>query len=297
MAMYRAKAEGRSCYAFFTPALDIEVHVRREIEDGLTQALAKNQLLLHYQPQIDLNTRAIIGMEALVRWQHPTKGLLMPGAFLPAAEASGLILPLSEFVIRHGCKQNQEWQARSSARVRLAINISSSHLRHELLLQTVTEALKESALDPEYLELELTETALIRDEIGAARMIGELARLGILFSIDDFGTGYSSLKYLKQLAIKKLKIDQSFVRNLPHDPDDAVIVRATIALGHQLGLRVIAEGIETDDQFVFLRENGCDEGQGYLFFRPLNAGAMGELLDREGGRAPRPVAEPALALG
>jgi diguanylate cyclase (GGDEF)-like protein/PAS domain S-box-containing protein len=282
LAMYRAKTEGRNRYAFFTASLDTEVRARREIEMGLTQALAEEQLVLHYQPQVDLNTRSIIGMEALVRWQHPARGLLMPGAFLPAAETSGLIIPLSEYVIRQGCKQNHDWQAKSSARVRLAINISASHLRNEMLLQTVTDALKETGLESRYLELELTETALIRDEDTAAKVIGQLARMGILISIDDFGTGYSSLRYLKHLSIQKIKIDQSFVRNLPHDPDDAVIVRATIALGHQLGLRVIAEGVETDDQFIFLREHRCDEGQGYFFYRPLPPDAMGALLEREG---------------
>jgi len=230
-------------------------------------------------------------MEALVRWQHPTRGLLMPAAFIHAAESSGLILPLSDYVIRHGCAQYREWQTRTRTNLRLAINISASHLRNDLLLRSVNNALKETGMDPRCLELELTETALIHDEDAAAKVIGQLSRLGILFSIDDFGTGYSSLKYLKQLSIQKLKIDQSFVRNLPYDPADAVIVRATIALGHQLGLRVIAEGVETDDQFVFLREHGCDEGQGYYFFRPLTSQAMGELLEREFTHSRRPAEE------
>lgn len=281
MAMYRAKADGRNGYTFFTSSLDSEVHACQEVELGLTQALAEGQLVLHYQPQVDLNTRAIIGMEALVRWQHPTRGLVMPGAFLPAAETSGLIIPLSEYVIRQGCLQNRAWQAKSLARVPVAINISASHLRNEKLFETVCNALKQTGLESRYLELELTETALIRDEDAAAKIIGQFARMGILFSIDDFGTGYSSLKYLKRLSIQKLKIDQSFVRNLPHDPDDAVIVRATIALGHQMGLRIIAEGVETDDQFAFLREHGCDEGQGYYFHRPMPAEAMGALLESD----------------
>jgi EAL domain-containing protein (putative c-di-GMP-specific phosphodiesterase class I) len=200
-----------------------------------------------------------------------------------------LIIPLSNFVIREGCRQNQAWQERSSAPIRLAINITASHLRNEMLFTTVSEVLDETRLDPRYLELELTETALIGDEKVAAKVIGQLARLGILFSIDDFGTGYSSLKYLKQLSIQKLKIDQSFVRNLPHDPDDAIIVRATIALGHQLGLRVIAEGVETEDQLVFLREHGCDEGQGYFFHRPLPPEEMGALLESSGVFFSRPV--------
>lgn len=293
IAMYRAKSEGRNRCAYFTPAMHAEARARRDLEASIHQGIVDQQFVLHFQPQVDLRTRGLVGMEALVRWQHPTRGLLMPAEFLPVAESSGLILPLSDYIIRNACVQYRKWQALAAPRVRLAINISASHLRNDLLVKTVTESLRETQLDPQRLELEFTETALIRDESVAARVIGQLARLGVLFSIDDFGTGYSSLKYLKQLAVQKLKIDQSFVRNLPFDPDDATIVRATIALGHQLGLRVIAEGIETADQCHFLAENGCDEGQGYYFFRPLDAQAMGAVLEAACQRPSEKVLESA----
>lgn len=289
LAMYRAKSEGRNRYAFFTPSLHAEVQLRRELEEGLEQALARQQLLLHYQPQVDLNTGALVGMEALVRWQHPTRGLLLPASFLQAAETSGLIVPLSNYVVKEACAQGQAWQREFGRKSRLAINISATHLPSEALLGTITQALSTTGLDAGSLELEVTETALLRDEQAAGRTIRELARHGVRFSIDDFGTGYSSLKYLKQLAVQELKIDQSFVHNLPHDPDDAVIVRAMIALGHQLGLRVIAEGIETADQLAFLRAHQCDEGQGYYFAPPMTVEAMSELLKRGG---PLPVLPP-----
>jgi diguanylate cyclase (GGDEF)-like protein/PAS domain S-box-containing protein len=286
MAMYRAKAEGRNRFAFYTPALHSAIQARCDIEAGLGRAIANQELLLYYQPQIDLNTNSIVGMEALLRWDHPTRGLLLPAAFLQTAEDSGLILAISDYVVRQGCAQSIAWQAQTTIRPRTAINISASHLRNEALVRTVTDALNDTGLKAKYLELELTETALMQDETTAARVMGELNRLGIVFSIDDFGTGHSSLKYLKQLPVHKLKIDQSFVRNLPHDPDDAVIVRATIALGHQLGLRVIAEGVETEDQVTFLKNHGCDEGQGFYFYQPLTPQAMTELLQR--GNTPQP---------
>jgi diguanylate cyclase (GGDEF)-like protein/PAS domain S-box-containing protein len=280
LAMYLAKAEGRNRFAFFRESLNAQTRERRELEVGLSQAVANRQLVLYYQPQVDLVSGAVVGMEALVRWQHPTRGLLLPASFLPIAEASGLILPLSDFIIHEGCAQNRAWQAGPAAGLRLAINVSASHLYNSLLLETVTEALARTGLEPKYLELELTETALIRDEETAVRVMEELHGLGVLFSVDDFGTGYSSLKHLKQLPVKKLKIDQSFVRHLPHDPDDAAIVRATIGLGHELGLRVIAEGVETAEQLAFLKEHRCDEAQGYYFSRPVPPETFEKLLAR-----------------
>ncbi|MBX9678318.1 MAG: EAL domain-containing protein [Gemmataceae bacterium] len=276
-AMTRARSEGQR-QASFSVGLDSQMRNRRELEVRLLQAIENDEMVVHYQPQVELAYGAVIGMEALVRWQHPTRGLLYPGSFLPDAEASGVILPLSDHVIRKACNEYQTWFGRLPQKPRLAINISASHLRDDRLLQTVANALHESGMTPGLLELELTETALIRDESAAAKVLAEFSRQGILISIDDFGTGYSSLSYLKHLSIQKLKIDQSFVRNLPHDPDDAAIVRGTIALGHELGLKVIAEGVETADHVAFLKRHGCDEAQGYHYFRPTPADKLRPML-------------------
>jgi diguanylate cyclase (GGDEF)-like protein/PAS domain S-box-containing protein len=280
-AMSRAKAEGRR-QASFSVAIDSQIRTRRELEVRLLQAIRDDEIVVHYQPQVELKGNSVIGMEALVRWQHPSRGLLYPGSFLADAEASGVIIPLSEHVIHKACSDYQKWFAGLPLKPRLAINISASHLSDNRLLQTVANALHESRLSPGLLELELTETALIRDESAAAKILSELSRQGILISIDDFGTGYSSLSYLKHLSIQKLKIDQSFVRNLPHDPDDAAIVRGTIALGHELGLKVIAEGVETPDHVAFLKRHQCDEAQGYHFFRPIPPETLAPIL-----RAPK----------
>lgn len=281
LAMYLAKAAGRNRFAFFTPALNAELQARQEVEVGLRRAIGAQELVLHYQPQVSLGNGALVGLEGLVRWHHPTRGLLFPAAFVSIAEASGLILPFTDYLLQLGCAQCQGWHLSGTTRPRLAINISAAHFRDGLLLRSVTEALASTGLEPQYLELELTETALLQDETTAIRLMQELHGLGIHLSIDDFGTGYTSLKYLKRLPVRGLKIDQSFVRNLPHDPDDAAIVRAIIGLAHELGLRVIAEGIETRDQFLFLRDLDCDEGQGYYFFRPQPPEAIPALLEKE----------------
>jgi diguanylate cyclase (GGDEF)-like protein/PAS domain S-box-containing protein len=277
IAMYHAKQEGRNNFQFFTPALNAEVRKQMVLEADLRRAVEHEEFVLHYQPQMDLRTGRLVGMEALIRWQHPDRGLLLPGTFIALAEATGLIHPITQWVLKQACAQNAAWQAAGLPCCPVAVNISPASFKRSDLCRNIAEVLEQTGLPPEFLQLEVTESILLQDEQITA-VVPELERIGIDLAIDDFGTGYSSLNYLHRLPVSKLKIDQSFVLRIPGSPDDAIIAKAIIDLGHALGRTVIAEGVETEAQFTFLREKGCDEGQGYHFNKPLAAEAFEAFL-------------------
>lgn len=268
-ALTRAKAE-RNGYQFYAPTMNASSAEWLTLESHLRKAEDRGELFLQYQPQLDSKTGAVVGVEALVRWQHPEKGLISPGTFIPLAEATGLIVPISEWVLRTACLQNVAWQRMGLPPIRMAVNLSGRHLKqHAELVRLVAATLEETGLESRFLELELTESILMEDVEATIQTLSDLNDLGVTLSIDDFGTGYSSLSYLKRFPIDTLKIDQAFVREITTDEGDAAIVKAVIALAHSLGLTVIAEGVETADQLAFLRQEGCDELQGYFFSRPL----------------------------
>ena len=271
-ALYQAKDAGRNTYRFFLQQMNLDELEHMHLQGELRSALKKQEFVLHFQPLIDVNSRRIIGAEALVRWQHPERGLIPPGKFIPLAERSGLIIPMGEWILNEACRQAQSWQTTHQLyRLSVAVNLSALQFKRGNILETVKNALDKSGLPANQLELELTESILLQDMEIVMRTLAGLNELGVRLSIDDFGTGYSSLSYLKRLAVHKLKVDQSFVRDMPEDPDDAAIVKAIIQLGHTLQLTVIAEGVENEAQLAILKKYGCDEIQGYLFSRPLPA--------------------------
>jgi diguanylate cyclase (GGDEF)-like protein/PAS domain S-box-containing protein len=278
LAMYRAKEAGRNTYRFFDEEMDEEAVEHLLMRSGLRRAVERGEFLLHYQPQIDLGSGRIIGAEALLRWQHPEYGLVPPGRFIPIAEESGLIVPIGEWVLREACRQCAQWLRAGLPPLVVAVNLSAAQFRRGSVEQAVRQALTDTGLPPVQLELELTESILIQDVESVLATVQRLKQLGIKVSIDDFGTGYSSLSYLKRFDIDKLKIDQSFIRDLASDPDDAAIVHAIIQMAHSLGLRAIAEGVETADMLQRLQVLGCDEAQGYHYARPLPAAEFERLL-------------------
>lgn len=277
-AMYRAKELGRNSYQFYTSEMNSKHKGKLAMQDGLRNAIDHEEFLLLYQPQVDLHSGQVIGVEALIRWQHPTLGMVSPIKFIPPAEETGLIVPIGDWVIHTACKQNKAWQDAGMPPITMSVNISARQFIERDLVSRVQHALQESGLDPMYLELELTESLIMQDLQQAIIKMKELQAMGISLSIDDFGTGYSSLAALKSFPIARLKIDQSFVRDLPDNENDRAIATAVISLGHKLNLKVIAEGVETEQQKVFLRENGCDEMQGYLFSKPVSAQEIEQLL-------------------
>jgi diguanylate cyclase (GGDEF)-like protein/PAS domain S-box-containing protein len=285
-AMYQAKALGRDNFQFFTDTMNTKVHERLSLREEMRTGLARSEFHLVYQPQVDLHSGQVFAVEALVRWQHPTLGLVSPTTFIPLAEESGLIVPLGDWVLHEACRQNKAWQDAGVPPVNVCVNVSARQFRDKIWISRVTHALAESGLEPKYLELELTESLLMHDVQQAIATMKELQALGVQFAIDDFGTGYSSLSALKNFPVARLKIDQSFIRNLPNDEDDRGIAAAVISLGQKLNMRVIAEGVENDEQLAFLRDNQCDEIQGYHFSRPIKPGAIEELL-RRGSLVPR----------
>ena len=270
MAMYRAKEEGRNNYQFFRPEMNFHVDLLFSMEKDLRLALERNEFFLHYQPQADLTTGKLCGIEALIRWNHPEKGAISPAEFIPVAEETGQIVPIGEWVLRTACAQLVQWQKAGLKDFTLSVNLSIRQLRQPTLGELVRKVLAECGLEPGYLELEITEGIMMGDNQIALNFLSEMDELGVKLSIDDFGTGFSSLNYLKKLPVHKLKIDQSFVRDIETDESDAAIIRSIIALGHRLNLRVIAEGVETQEQLDFLRIRGCDEIQGYFYSRPLS---------------------------
>ncbi|MBI1822923.1 MAG: EAL domain-containing protein [Nitrospirae bacterium] len=277
-ALHFAKSKGRNNYQFFTSSMNSRALTQLSLGNELRLALEREEFELHYQPMLDIRTRQIIGMEALVRWRHPEKGLISPGIFIPLAEELGLIFRLGEWVLHKACVQNKAWQTSGLAHIPVAVNLSSYQFQHGELKDTIVRTLRESGLGPEYLELELTEGAIMENAESTIHTLREWKEMGIHLSIDDFGTGYSSLNYLKRFPIDKIKIDRTFVMDINLNPDDAAIVTAIIVMAHSLKLKVIAEGVETEEQLAFLLAHGCDEIQGFLFSRPLPADVFETLL-------------------
>jgi diguanylate cyclase (GGDEF)-like protein len=278
-ALYKAKKSGGANYQFFTADMHELAASRLALESDLRRAIQNREFLLHYQPRVSVDSLAITGVEALVRWQHPQLGLVSPSEFIPLAEDTGLIVPIGEWVLRTACLQGRRWQDNGFAPIRIAVNISARQFHDRDLSQTVIRILDETGLPPKYLELELTESSIMQNSEFAAGMLIRLKNMGINISIDDFGTGFSSLASLKRLPIDALKIDQSFVRDATTDPDDAALVMAIITLAHNLRLRVVAEGVETEDQLRFLQLLRCDEIQGYFFSKPVPAEKLVALFD------------------
>ncbi|MFH1044806.1 MAG: EAL domain-containing protein [Pseudomonadota bacterium] len=279
LAMYRAKESGRNTYRLYTAELQTRVTERLALEGMLRRALERGEFSLHYQPQVDLRSNRIFGCEALIRWNQADLGMVGPVKFIPLAEETGLIIPIGEWVVRTACLQNKAWQNAGLPAVTVAVNISARQFREKNLLQVVAKILAETGLDPTQLELEVTESVIMQDAQQVIASLQAFRDMGVRLSVDDFGTGYSSLSYLKRFPVDRLKIDQSFVRDLSTDADDAAIAQAVITLGHTMNLRVIAEGVETPEQLAFLRKHQCDEMQGYLFGKPMPAHEFGKLLE------------------
>ncbi len=277
-ALYLAKEQGRNTFRFFSPELDAKVRARMHLENDLRQAVERGEFILHYQPQIELATGRIIGVEALLRWLHPQRGLVAPAAFIPTAEETGLILPIGEWALRAACLQARVWQESGRSRLRVAVNLSGKQLNGADIVGTVRQTLTETRCDPHMLGLEITESAVMADPLDAIRVIRALHELGVEVSIDDFGTGYSSMAYLKRFAVDRLKIDAAFVRGTPDDKEDVAIVQATIALARQFRLRVTAEGVETAAQRAFLKTHHCDAIQGFLVSAPVPSQDLTEML-------------------
>ena len=277
-AMYKAKESGRSTYHFYTPELNLAISERLELENSLRHALEREEFRVYYQPRIDVASGRIIGAEALIRWDCPGKGIIPPDSFISIAEETGLIIPIGQWILEEACRQNSAWQRAGLAPINVSVNLSPIQFRHTGLVQSVASALAQAGLDPAFLELELTESFVMHDAERINVAMKSLKTLGVDIAVDDFGTGYSSLSYLKRFPVDRLKVDKSFVRDIDSDPDDAAIVRAIITLGHALGLKVVAEGVETLAHLEFLRQHGCDELQGYYFSRPIPALEMEALL-------------------
>ncbi len=292
-AMHQAKAHGGDTHRFYAAQMTAASAERLALETGLREAFERGEFLLHYQPQVDLKSGRIVGMEALVRWRHPERGLVPPATFIPLAEETGLIVPLGAWVLRAACLQAHAWQKETAAPghadrgaegrqnpgvLRVAVNLSPQQFREPGLSETIRHCLRETGVDPRLLDIELTESVLAGGHDTVAGVLGELEQLGVQISIDDFGTGYSSLSHLKRFPVDVLKIDQSFVRDCTSDADDAAIVQAIITMAHALGIQTIAEGVETKEQLEFLRRNGCDAMQGYYFSRPVPAEEITRML-------------------
>jgi diguanylate cyclase (GGDEF)-like protein/PAS domain S-box-containing protein len=278
LALYRAKNQGRFRFRLFEPAMDAEVQARKLLELELRRAIRREELVLEYQPQLDLSSGRFVGVEALVRWRHPRRGLVLPGEFIPVAEASGLIRALGEWVLHQACRQGEAWN-KNGCSLTVAVNLSPAQLKHNHLGLMVGHALTQASIEPGHLEFEITEGVLIEKlEQGEDSCLLDLTARGVRLAIDDFGIGYSSLSYLKQLPVAKIKIDRSFVRDIATEPDADALVRAMIVLGHNLGKRVAAEGVETEQQLALLRQFGCDYAQGFLLARPQSAERIQSLL-------------------
>jgi diguanylate cyclase (GGDEF)-like protein/PAS domain S-box-containing protein len=299
IALYRAKANGRNTYSFFVEAMKRQVELRKELEVELRRALARHEFVMHYQPQISLGDRRVVGMEALLRWQHPARGLIGPGEFLSVAEETGLIVPIGLAILSQAAAQARVWLDHGVPFGRLAVNLAPAQFRTGRLARVVRDLLHGAGVPPQHFELEVTEGVFVGRGSGhVAETLGRLHRMHIQIALDDFGTGYASLAHLKQFPIDRLKIDRSFVRDIGTDPEDAAIVRTVISLGHSLGIEVVAEGVETEEQREFLRLHRCDAGQGYLFSAPLPADEATRFLrdaaagPRVGGRTLVGVARP-----
>jgi len=277
-AMYQAKENGRQSYQFFKPAMNVRAVERQSIGESLRRAVERQEFVLNYQPKINLKTGAITGAEALIRWNHPTRGIVSPAQFIPIAEESGLIRPIGDWVLREACQQARSWVDAGLPPTSVAVNVSATELRDETYVQRLYATLSRTGIDPRSLELELTESVLMKHAHSAAIILQALRRSGVQVALDDFGTGYSSLSYLRDFPIDSLKIDQSFVSEVTSAGDDTSIVTAVISMARSLDLRVVAEGVETKEQLQFLQAQECDEGQGYYFSRPVPAEEFATLL-------------------
>jgi diguanylate cyclase (GGDEF)-like protein len=278
VAMYRAKESGRNNFLYYSPHMNVHTVERLELESDLRRALERGEFLLHYQPKIDLSSGLITGVEALLRWKHPQRGLVPPMDFIGLAEETGLIGPIGEWALATACACNKTWQEQGLSKMTVAVNLSARQFADPLLLPKLTRIIAESGLDPSSLELEITESMVMSHGENAVKVLESLKSLGVQIAIDDFGTGYSSLAYLKRFPIDAIKIDRSFIRDIPADSDDKKITRAIIAMAHSMRLKVVAEGVETEDQLTFLRTQRCDAVQGYLLYRPLPEGEVAGVL-------------------
>lgn len=281
IALTRAKGAGRDNYQFYKSDMGSQVDRRLLLEKNLHLALDRQEFVLHYQPKIDLRHNRVVGMEALVRWNHPESGMVSPGEFIPVAEESGLIIPMSAWILTAACRQTQAWIEAGYGPLKVAVNLSPRQFRQPTLFETISTTLQETGLSPHSLELEITESMMVRDVEDAILVLDKLRSLGLSIAMDDFGTGYSSLHYLKRFPIQTLKIDKSFINDVSSHADDAAIIQAIIAMSKSLGLRVVAEGVETQEQLDFLRQNECDEIQGYFYSRPLPVEAFTRFLQEK----------------
>jgi EAL domain-containing protein (putative c-di-GMP-specific phosphodiesterase class I) len=277
-AMYHAKESGRNNFQFFKTEMNAKAVERQSLEGSLRRALERKEFLLHYQPRVNLETGEITGVEALIRWRQPDRGLVPPSQFVPIAEDCGLIIQIGSWVLREACRQARAWQDAGLPLVPITVNVSAVEFRDKGFVESVRRTLSETGLQARYLGLELTEGVLMEDAESTASVLQELKAMGVHLAVDDFGTGYSSLSYLRQFPIDVLKIDQSFVNQITADPDDSSIVSAIINMGKSLKHLVVAEGIETQEQRAYLQAQSCAEGQGYLFSRPLAAAQFAQLL-------------------
>jgi predicted signal transduction protein with EAL and GGDEF domain len=284
-AMYSAKDNGRNNFQFFTSDMNAQAVERLNLENTLRTALDRKELFLMYQPQLNIASRKITGLEALLRWQHPEMGLVPPDEFIRIAENSGLIIPIGEWVLRTACSQARKWQDEGLTAVSVAVNVSAVQFRREGFSELIRQVLLETGLAPQYLDLEVTESLLLSSADVTLSVLQELKNMGLSLAIDDFGTGYSSLSYLKRFPVSKLKIDRSFVRDVALNPDDAAITAAIISMAKSLNLKVIAEGVEDEAQMSFLRAHHCDEIQGYYFSKPLVADEVADKLRAEHSEA------------
>jgi EAL domain-containing protein (putative c-di-GMP-specific phosphodiesterase class I) len=278
VAMYRAKDRGRNNYQFYTPEMNTRTREMLSMEGELRRALERDEFVLHFQPKVSVGTGHITGVEALLRWRHPERGLVAPGDFIPLLEETGLIVQAGEWVVRSVCAQLKEWVRDGVGPVTVAINLSARQFLAPDLAQNIRRILEANEIRAELLEVEITESSVMINAEEAIRTLEYLQSLGIRTAIDDFGTGYSSLGYLKRFPLRALKIDRSFVRDITTDPNDATITQAVISMAHSLGLKVIAEGVETEAQLAFLARYGCDEVQGFLFSRPVTGEQCGKLM-------------------
>lgn len=286
-AMYRAKELGRDNFQFYTPEINLKVHEKFKLQEELRDALTRSEFILHYQPQADLRTGQVFAVEALLRWNHPTQGLLAPLKFISLAEETGMIVPIGDWVLHEACRQNKAWQDAGLKPMVVCVNVSARQFKERNLINHVVHALQESQLEAKYLELEITESLIMQDVEQAVSTMRVLSGLGVQISIDDFGTGYSSLSALKTFPVARLKIDKSFITNLDNNESDKAVASAVISLGQKLNLRVIAEGVETSEQVSFLRDNNCHEIQGYHFSRPIEPSALENMLRSRIGQPPQ----------
>jgi EAL domain-containing protein (putative c-di-GMP-specific phosphodiesterase class I) len=284
-AMYTAKDNGRDNFQFFTSDMNAQAVERLNLENTLRTALDRKELFLMYQPQMNIASRKITGLEALLRWQHPEMGPVPPDEFIRIAENSGLIIPIGEWVLRTACSQARKWQDEGLTAVSVAVNVSAVQFRQEGFTKTIRRVLDETGLAPQYLELELTESLLLSNADVVFSVLHQLTAMGLRLAIDDFGTGYSSLSYLKKFPVSKLKIDRSFIRDIAVNPDDMAITTAIISMAKSLNLKVIAEGVENEAQMSFLRAHRCDEIQGYYFCKPLAADEVADKLRADDSEA------------